>query len=193
MPFAAQCEAGNVLIVRAPWNANYLDELCMFPEYAFCDQVDAASACYQKLAKVAPDGLFSQRLTKEVSTEHYGELARTSAKHTSIWSLTVEQPKLRRYMRADDVQGVGLLVFRGGRDAHSIAWADGEQQYAIPEWLGELGITELDEPEQIESVEIVPPPVPNSESIPPAEQIEPVDPVAEVEATEPVVLPARKL
>ncbi len=126
--------------------------------------------------------------------------------------------KLRRYLRADHVQGVGLVVPRGGREAHSIAWADGEHQYAIPEWLGELGITELDEPDQIGPqsdqigpVEGDPVPVPNSESIPPAEQIEPVvpteplpnphetptvsvevDPVAEVEATEPVVLPTEE-
>jgi predicted phage terminase large subunit-like protein len=30
-PFAAQCEAGNVSLVRGAWNAEYIDELCLFP------------------------------------------------------------------------------------------------------------------------------------------------------------------
>jgi hypothetical protein len=94
----------------------------------------------------------------------------------------VEQPKLRRYLRADHVQGVGLLVPRGGREAHSIAWADGEQQYAIPEWLEELGITDLTEPDEAES-----------DQTGAAESIPPSDPVAEVEATEPVVLPVEEV
>lgn len=49
-PFAAQAEAGNVKIVRAPWNAAYLDELCTFPDGAHDDQVDASSGAFHKLA-----------------------------------------------------------------------------------------------------------------------------------------------
>jgi predicted phage terminase large subunit-like protein len=50
-PFAAQAEAGNVRLLRGPWNAAYLDELCMFPGGAYTDQVDASSGASNKLAR----------------------------------------------------------------------------------------------------------------------------------------------
>lgn len=48
-PFAAQVEAGNVLIVEGDWNRAYLDELHGFPEAKFDDQVDASSGAFNKL------------------------------------------------------------------------------------------------------------------------------------------------
>lgn len=45
-PFRAQCEAGNVCIVRAPWNAAYTSELCGFPTAKHDDQVDASSCAF---------------------------------------------------------------------------------------------------------------------------------------------------
>ncbi len=48
-PFSAQCEAGNVLIVRGEWNDAYLDELCLFPGGSFKDQVDASSGAFGRL------------------------------------------------------------------------------------------------------------------------------------------------
>jgi predicted phage terminase large subunit-like protein len=45
-PFRAQCEAGNVRIVRGPWNAAYIDELCRFPAARHDDQVDASSYAF---------------------------------------------------------------------------------------------------------------------------------------------------
>ena len=48
-PFAAQCEAGNVRLLAGPWNAAYLDELCMFPHGTHDDQVDASSGAFNKL------------------------------------------------------------------------------------------------------------------------------------------------
>jgi predicted phage terminase large subunit-like protein len=50
-PFAAQVEAGNVYIVRAAWNNNYIDELCMFPNGAHDDQVDASSGAFAKIVR----------------------------------------------------------------------------------------------------------------------------------------------
>ena len=49
-PFAAQAEAGNVLLLRGPWNEAWLDELCMFPGGSFKDQVDASSRAFAELA-----------------------------------------------------------------------------------------------------------------------------------------------
>lgn len=56
MPFAAQCEAGNVALARAPWNSDYIDELCAFPEGAYADQVDASSQAFNKLALTGQAG-----------------------------------------------------------------------------------------------------------------------------------------
>lgn len=48
-PFAAQCEAGNVRLVRGPWNDAYISELCLFPGGAQKDQVDASSGAFGRL------------------------------------------------------------------------------------------------------------------------------------------------
>jgi predicted phage terminase large subunit-like protein len=48
-PFAAQCQVGNVSLVRADWNEAYLDELCTFPTSKFKDQVDASSGAFGRL------------------------------------------------------------------------------------------------------------------------------------------------
>jgi predicted phage terminase large subunit-like protein len=42
-PFAAQWQAGNVEVVRAPWNEEFFGELEAFPEGGHDDQVDAAA------------------------------------------------------------------------------------------------------------------------------------------------------
>ena len=48
-PFAAQCEAGNVKLIRGEWNAVYLDELCSFPLGGHDDMVDGSSGAFNKL------------------------------------------------------------------------------------------------------------------------------------------------
>lgn len=50
-PFSSQCEAGNVYLVQADWNEEYLDELCLFPGGSFKDQVDASSGAFGRLLK----------------------------------------------------------------------------------------------------------------------------------------------
>lgn len=50
-PFSAQCEAGNVYLVEGAWNADYLDELCLFPGGLFKDQVDASSGAFGRLVR----------------------------------------------------------------------------------------------------------------------------------------------
>jgi len=52
-PFAAQCEAGNVCLVRGAWNQEYIDELCLFPMSAYADQVDASSGAFNRLIQTA--------------------------------------------------------------------------------------------------------------------------------------------
>lgn len=46
-PFRAQCEAGNVYLLRGAWNTKYLNELCDFkPGCKHDDQVDASSCAF---------------------------------------------------------------------------------------------------------------------------------------------------
>ena len=47
--FAAQAEAGNVILVEGEWNKAYIDELCSFPISKFKDQVDATSRAFNEL------------------------------------------------------------------------------------------------------------------------------------------------
>lgn len=78
MRFSAQCEAGNVRVVEGPWNLDFLEECCAFPHYAFCDQVDAASAGYLKLARSVPDNLVTERAAVAAEVERFGQLAANS-------------------------------------------------------------------------------------------------------------------
>jgi len=50
MPFAAQCEARNVKLVKGAWNGALLEELSSFPYGAHDDQIDAGSLAFNKLA-----------------------------------------------------------------------------------------------------------------------------------------------
>jgi predicted phage terminase large subunit-like protein len=49
IPFAAQVEAGNVFVVRAPWNDALFAEAELFPNSEFKDQIDALSRAYSWL------------------------------------------------------------------------------------------------------------------------------------------------
>jgi predicted phage terminase large subunit-like protein len=52
LPFSAQAEAGNVKLVRGPWNKAYLDELHNFTgaDGGADDQVDPSAAAFNRLA-----------------------------------------------------------------------------------------------------------------------------------------------
>lgn len=49
-PASAQAEAGNVKLLRGPWNEAFLDEVCAFPNATFDDQVDAFADALNELA-----------------------------------------------------------------------------------------------------------------------------------------------
>lgn len=49
-PLASAGERGDVLLVRGHWNENFLEELELFPDGSYKDQVDSASGAYNKLA-----------------------------------------------------------------------------------------------------------------------------------------------
>ena len=50
-PFEGQSGAGNVSIVRGPWNWDWMDELTAVPNSAYWDQADATSGAFNKIAK----------------------------------------------------------------------------------------------------------------------------------------------
>jgi predicted phage terminase large subunit-like protein len=53
-PFAAQCEAGNVRLVRGSWNAAFIEELCLVPNGPHDDQADAAAGAFAEVLQRAP-------------------------------------------------------------------------------------------------------------------------------------------
>ncbi len=53
-PFKAQAQAGNVKVVKAPWNKAWFDELEAFPMGKNDDQVDSGSGAFNRLAEL-PD------------------------------------------------------------------------------------------------------------------------------------------
>ena len=51
-PWLARAEQGKVVLVRGPWVADFLNEVCAFPEAEHDDQVDAVSGAVQMLARM---------------------------------------------------------------------------------------------------------------------------------------------
>jgi predicted phage terminase large subunit-like protein len=49
-PYAAQVQAGNVDVVLADWNRDFLDEHEKFPNGKYKDQVDAAAGAFMKIS-----------------------------------------------------------------------------------------------------------------------------------------------
>lgn len=53
-PFRAQCEAGNVYLVRGKWNEEYIHELTGFPTGKHDDQVDGSSCAFNAVLMEPP-------------------------------------------------------------------------------------------------------------------------------------------
>jgi predicted phage terminase large subunit-like protein len=64
-PLSSQWNAGNVSIVRAPWNTAYLDEVLAFPQGKRDDQIDATSRAYAVLARPRTPGGLAQGRAKD--------------------------------------------------------------------------------------------------------------------------------
>lgn len=92
LPFAAAAEAGNVRIVLAPWNSDYLEELTMFPEFAYADQVDASSGAYNRLAASVPSWLSASKDMQDIDTSQFGQSVNLSEPSTSRWELPWNKP-----------------------------------------------------------------------------------------------------
>ena len=55
-PFSAQCEAGNVKLVRGEWNNPWLEEMTIFPN-GRKDRSDATVRAYNRIIKTAQSQL----------------------------------------------------------------------------------------------------------------------------------------
>lgn len=55
-PYAARVNGGRVKLVRGKWNRAYLDELSVFPNGTFKDQVDGSSGAFKYLAEPKATG-----------------------------------------------------------------------------------------------------------------------------------------
>ena len=81
-PLAAQAEAGNVRIVNAAWNQEFLSELSAFPESSQADQVDAASAALNRLAALTqPEDAVADRKRYEVENNRFGQSLQSLGKN----------------------------------------------------------------------------------------------------------------
>ncbi len=92
-PFSAQCEAGNIRMVLGHSNGrfhrDFIEEVVAFPEFAYADQVDAASSAFNVLQQVAPSytNHHSERSTEVVANSRYGHTANHSdGDSISRWS-----------------------------------------------------------------------------------------------------------
>lgn len=50
-PVSAQCEAGNIRVLRAPWNDEFFNELENFPDGIHDDQVDSLSGAFNAMSQ----------------------------------------------------------------------------------------------------------------------------------------------
>jgi len=53
-PYSVQVEAGNVVLLQAPWNAEFIGEHKTFPRGKYKDQIDATSGAFAKCAAAGP-------------------------------------------------------------------------------------------------------------------------------------------
>jgi len=58
-PVASQAEAGNIKLVRGPWNEAFLEEIGLFPNGKFKDQVDALSRAFARLVRPVANNEFA--------------------------------------------------------------------------------------------------------------------------------------
>jgi predicted phage terminase large subunit-like protein len=51
-PFASQCNVGNISMLKAGWNDQLVDEMRMFPNGTFDDQIDAGSDAFSEISLI---------------------------------------------------------------------------------------------------------------------------------------------
>ena len=62
-PFAMRWDAGDVWLLAAEWNQDYIDEVCLFPQGRQDDQVDASATAFHELASASGESVDGERDT----------------------------------------------------------------------------------------------------------------------------------
>ena len=70
-PVSAQAEAGNIKVVKGRWNADFFNELELFPDGINDDQVDALSGAFDKLALGLMPGIRMLGSRKKLTKHEY--------------------------------------------------------------------------------------------------------------------------
>jgi predicted phage terminase large subunit-like protein len=70
VPWFAQAQAGNVKLLRAAWNSDYLDEISMFPVGGHDDMVDATSGAFGRI--VSGGGPMQRSIVPSAITDFVG-------------------------------------------------------------------------------------------------------------------------
>jgi len=60
-PFAAQAEAGNVILIEGKWNRDYIEEMVAIPNSQYRDQGDATAGAFNKLHETSEPEIKSYR------------------------------------------------------------------------------------------------------------------------------------
>ena len=66
---SAQQEAGNVHLLRGPWNEDFVNEGAFFPNSEYTDQIDAASRAFHRLLKRGRSGRVAMTPPEIVNSE----------------------------------------------------------------------------------------------------------------------------
>lgn len=74
-PVSAQCEAGNVKVLRAKWNDDFFKELENFPDGSHDDQCDALSSAFNCLMSENVGTFGKGFLPQNKSTANFGDLS----------------------------------------------------------------------------------------------------------------------
>jgi predicted phage terminase large subunit-like protein len=78
-PFSAQAEAGNIKVVKAPWNEAFFAELESFRSQSHDDQVDAAADAFNELAEGSSGFLELVQEENAEAAERVAEKAKAEA------------------------------------------------------------------------------------------------------------------
>lgn len=68
-PFASQCNVGNISMLRAEWNDALINEMRMFPNSVFDDQVDAGSLAFEGLTAMYSGNVSLEGVGEMLSAE----------------------------------------------------------------------------------------------------------------------------
>lgn len=71
-PVASQSEAGNICIIKGPWNEDFFAELELFPNSTFKDQVDALSRAFGRFV-MTPNSAIVVPVVTSVPNAHFGD------------------------------------------------------------------------------------------------------------------------